>query len=117
MEYSMIELLYLDEKGLYFLNYVLKIISDEYVFFAISYSVILNSLLLLLYRCFSKELFLLYFALTLSSFIFFQINFNIYRQGLAVILVLLAMCTAHSKEIYFYLFISYKLRFVFTKHL
>ena len=90
----------LDEKALYFLNYVLKIISDEYVFFAISYYVILNSLLLLLYRSISKEFFLLYFALTLSSFIFFQINFNIYRQGLAVILVLLAMYCAYKGHIF-----------------
>lgn len=91
----------LDEKGLYALNYLLRVISDEYVFFAISYSFILNALLLLLYRKVSKELFLLYFAITLSSFIYFQINFNIYRQGLAVVLVLLGMHSAYRKNIFF----------------
>lgn len=91
----------LDEKGLYLINSLLKVISDDYVFFAISYSVILNTLLLLLYRKISKELFLLYFALTLSSFIYFQINFNIYRQGLAVTLVLLGMHCAYRKSTFF----------------
>lgn len=91
----------LDEKGLYVLNSVLKLVSDEYVFFSISYSVILNTLLLLLYRNISRELFLLYFAITLSSFIYFQINFNIYRQGLAVILVLLGMHSAYRSNIIF----------------
>lgn len=88
----------LDEPGLYILNDFIHFFSDEYFIFSLVYAVILNITLLVLYNYISSRYCILFFLLLFTSFIFYQINYNIYRQGLAVVLMLLCLLNIHHKK-------------------
>ncbi|WP_164720463.1 EpsG family protein [Pragia fontium] len=81
----------LDELGLNYLNDFISFFSNDFFFFSIVYAVIINFLLLYLLKLCDRENYILLFIFFTSYFIFYQLNFNIYRQGLAIIISLLGL--------------------------
>ncbi|WP_259365817.1 EpsG family protein [Colwellia sp. MB02u-6] len=91
---------YLDEYGLYYFNIALRWVTTEYFWFSLSYSVLINSLLVILYRILDRKLSMLLFLYVCSTFIYYQINLNIFRQGVAVLLVLISIAIFHKHFFY-----------------
>lgn len=97
----------LDEPGLNFLNAIIKTFSDEYIVFSLVYAFILNVLLISLYKKIDSKFYFLAFAFLFTSFTFYQINYNIYRQGLSVILMLFSLLHFQNKShIKFFVFFT-----------
>ncbi|PAJ74133.1 hypothetical protein CJF42_12085 [Pseudoalteromonas sp. NBT06-2] len=88
---------YLDEFGLYYFNALLSFFSSEYIWFSLCYSLLINSLLIFFYRYLDRNAAILMFLYFCSTFIFYQLNLNIFRQGVAVVLVLFSI-TLFSKH-------------------
>lgn len=88
----------LDEVGLYFINDVLSFFSKDLIWFSLSYSLILNVLLSLYYRTIANKYWVVSFLFFTCTFVFFQINLNIYRQGLSALVALIGLTLSHKKN-------------------
>lgn len=88
----------LDEPGLTYINSLMKIISTNHVWFSFCYALILNLFILLLYRVIDDALYVYCFMLLTCTFVYFQINLNIYRQGLSAIIALLGLYMAYKSN-------------------
>ncbi|MCL1037489.1 EpsG family protein [Shewanella submarina] len=81
----------IDEPALKVLNAGISSISEQYIFFSLVYALIVNGLLGLLMYSIDKKNAALYFIFFTTTFVFYQINLNIFRQGVSVILLLLGL--------------------------
>jgi len=94
----------LDEPGLTVINLLISFISKEYFWFSIIYSSILTFLCSHLYWKLNRKVALFSFFILISNYIFFQMQLNIYRQGLASLIVLTAFLF-YQKKLFLSLFI------------
>jgi hypothetical protein len=80
----------LDEPGLTIFNNFLSFFSTEYFWFSFSYSSLITFLCSYLYWKLNDKVALFSLFILISSFVFFQMQLNIYRQSVSVLLVLIA---------------------------
>lgn len=81
----------MDEPGLRFLNSFISYFSKDYLFFSLFYSFLLNFSLGYLFYKIDRKNAALYFLFFTTTFVFYQVNLNIYRQGLSVIFTICSL--------------------------
>lgn len=81
----------IDEPGLKYLNEIISFISKDYIFFSFCYAVLINASYGWMSYNQERSNAAIIFIFFTTTFTFYQINLNIYRQGLSIILFFLAV--------------------------